>query len=213
MVEKKDQPDLDAAYALETPEDNVRLYADWADTYDSGFAVQMDYILPQQVAGVFARSYVGKGPVLDVGAGTGLVAEALRPGLVIDALDISAEMLAVARGKGLYRDCIEGDLTVGLDLAAGSYDAVISSGTFTHGHLGPDAIDPLLEVAAPGALFVLSVNDAHYEAQGFAAKVAALGGRITGVRHEIVDIYGAGADPAHAQDKARVLVFRVRPAD
>jgi len=209
MAEKKDGPDLDAAYALETPEDNVRLYADWADTYDSGFAVQMDYILPQQVAGVFARRYAGKGPVLDVGAGTGLVAEALGPGWVIDALDISAEMLAVAREKRLYRDCIEGDLTAGLDLLGGAYDAVISSGTFTHGHLGPDAIDPLLAVAAPGALFVLSVNDAHYEGQGFAAKMAALGGRITGLRHEIVDIYGAGADPAHAQDKARVLVFRV----
>ena len=27
---------LEAAYDLETPEDNIKLYADWADTYDTG---------------------------------------------------------------------------------------------------------------------------------------------------------------------------------
>ena len=28
---------LEAAYDLETPEDNIKLYAAWADTYDTGY--------------------------------------------------------------------------------------------------------------------------------------------------------------------------------
>lgn len=210
MSSDQDDPNLDAAYALETPADNVRLYANWADTYDSGFAVEMDYILPAQVAQILRRVYVGSGPVLDVGAGTGLLAEAVGSGLVMDALDISAEMLGVARQKGLYRDCIVGDLTAGVALPSGRYDAVVSSGTFTHGHLGPDALESVLALGKPGAVLVLSVNEAHYEGQGFAAKMEALTPMIEGLAFEVVDIYGPGADPAHAADQARVLVFRVR---
>jgi len=210
MSAETTDPDLEAAYALETPEDNIRLYADWAQTYDSGFAVEMDYILPAQVARILRTAYRGTGPVLDVGAGTGLLAEALGPGLIVDALDISSEMLDIARGKGLYRACFVGDLTVGVDVPEGGYDAVVSSGTFTHGHLGPEAIEGVLALANAGAVCVLSVNEAHYEAQGFAAKMAALAPRIRGLTAEVVAIYGAGADPAHAGDRARVLVFSLK---
>ncbi|MGJ8555851.1 MAG: methyltransferase, partial [Sulfitobacter geojensis] len=66
-------PDLDAAYALETPADNQRLYADWAESYDHGFAKDMDYRLPQIVADLLVDLFDGQGVVLDVGAGTGLV--------------------------------------------------------------------------------------------------------------------------------------------
>ena len=43
---------LEAAYDLETPEDNIKLYAAWADTYDTGYRASMDYILhrtPSQI--------------------------------------------------------------------------------------------------------------------------------------------------------------------
>ena len=97
------EPDLNAAYALETPEDNRRLYAQWATTYDQTFAERMEYRLPRIVALVLAEVFVGPGPVLDVGAGTGLVAQnmLMRSMFEIDALDISADMLAVAMAKGL----------------------------------------------------------------------------------------------------------------
>ena len=208
----EEEPNLDAAYALETPEDNRRLYADWAQTYDTGFAANMDYRLPQMVALVLAEVFDGPGPILDVGAGTGLVAEhfPLRAMFEMDALDISPEMLAVAGAKGLYRNTIAADVTVPLDMPDGAYGAVVSSGTFTHGHVGPDALDVLLRVARPGAVFVLSINAAHFEARGFAAKFDALAEQISGLEHRIVDIYGAGADEAHRDDKAHIAVFTKR---
>lgn len=62
-------PDLDAAYALETPEDNRKLYAAWAQSYDAGFAEDMDYRLPALVADVMVEVVGSRSPVLDVGAG------------------------------------------------------------------------------------------------------------------------------------------------
>ena len=73
----QDDPDLEAAYALQTPDDNRRLYAEWATTYDDEFAVDMDYMLPLHVAEAFA-SVGGQGPVIDLGAGTGLLGAALK---------------------------------------------------------------------------------------------------------------------------------------
>lgn len=205
----KAKPTLTAAYALKTPQDNLRLYADWAGTYDQSFAQSMDYQLPAHVAHLFA-DLGGEGPVLDVGAGTGLLAEALRArsSAVIDALDLSADMLAVAGGKGLYRKLIEADLTKALPILPDSYGGVVSSGTFTHGHVGPDALDKLIAVARPGALFVLSVNAEHFEARGFAAKFEALADKITDYDIRTVSIYGAKAEAAHTNAKGHLAVFR-----
>lgn len=207
-----EKPSLDAAYALETPDDNRRLYADWATTYDSGFAEDMDYRLPQMVALVLAEVFKGPGPILDVGAGTGLVAQhfPMKGVFDMDALDISPDMLAVAADKGFYRDTIEGDLTAILDIADQTYGAIVSSGTFTHGHVGPEALDELLRIARRDAVFVLSINAEHFEARGFSRKFARLEPLIKNVEHRIVDIYGAAADPAHRNDKAHIAVFSKR---
>ena len=206
------KPDLLAAYAVQTPEENRKLYADWAETYDDGFAQQNDYRLPQMVALILAEQFDGTGPVLDVGAGTGLVAQSIpdRAGLEIDALDISAQMLAVAARKGLYRHTIEADLNAPLEIPDATYAAVVSSGTFTHGHVGPEALDALLRIARPGALFVLAVNAAHFEARGFAAKFESLAGDLDGLEFRRVPIYGAGAAADHRDDHATIAVFRRR---
>lgn len=203
------EPSLDAAYALETPEDNRVLYADWAKSYDSSFASAMDYQLPAHVARFFGISGA-QGPVLDVGAGTGLVAQHIRAGspVEIDALDLSAQMLAVAAGKGIYRRTIEADLTQALPIAPGTYGAVVCSGTFTHGHVGPEVLDGLVEVARPGAIFVLSVNAEHFEARGFEAKFAALAGVIKDFRIETVPIYGPGAPEERRADQGHIALFR-----
>ena len=84
---------------------------------------------------------------------------------------------------------------------------MVSAGTFTHGHVGPDALDELLRVARKGAVFVLSINAAHFEARGFAAKFAALEPVIDRVEHRVVNIYGPGAEAAHQDDQAHIAVF------
>ncbi len=205
-------PDVSGAYALSSPEDCLKLYADWAASYDADFAEGMGYVLPAQVASAYLGAG-GAGPVLDVGAGTGLLAAALR-GLGfqgrIDGVDLSPEMLEKARAKGCYGALVAADITRPLALPA-SYRGVVSSGTFTHGHVGPEGLPALLAVAEAGALFALSVNAGVWEAKGFPAALAALGDRIRDVALTEAPIYDARAaarDPGHAADRALILTFR-----
>jgi predicted TPR repeat methyltransferase len=202
-------PELGSAYDLNSDDDTRQLYADWAESYDDGFAVDMDYASPRLVADHFARAG-GTGPVLDFGCGTGLAGDCLAALGVgpVDGIDITPEMLAVAGRKGIYRALIEGNILDGFDLPAGRYAGVISAGTFTHGHVGPEAIDALLRLAAPGALFALSINAKHYESLGFAAKFSALDGAITGLELPDVPLFGPGANGDHKDDRGYIALFR-----
>ncbi len=206
------KPFLNTAYALKTTEDSIALYRDWAKTYDKDFAEAYDYRNPELIAAIFADRADDDMPVLDVGAGTGLVGQALAShGLgPIDALDITPEMLDVAMGKGCYRAAIHGDLTKRLGIEDATYGGVICVGTFTHGHVGPEAIDELIRVARPGALFTLGVNAELYESAGFAAKFAEVAGQIRDF--EIVEHcgYGPNASPERQAARTDVAVFRKR---
>ena len=55
------------AYAVQTPDDNRRLYARWADTYDAGFSGAHGYELPDAVAAVYCAAGGAGDAVLDVG--------------------------------------------------------------------------------------------------------------------------------------------------
>lgn len=199
---------LDDAYSLNGPEDCARLYAQWAASYDGGFAADMDYRLPAHVAAAFL-SHGGTGPVLDVGAGTGLLAAHLRQmgaAFAIDGVDLSPEMLELARAKGLYRAMWQADVTQALPMT-GPYGGIVSSGTFTHGHVGPDAIGRLEQVAAPGALFAISINVGVFRSQGFDTALARRGD-VTLLEVEIYGEAAARADPAHAADRGLIAIWR-----
>ncbi|MEL6570113.1 MAG: methyltransferase domain-containing protein [Pseudomonadota bacterium] len=204
-----DNPSLDAAYALKGKDAVRDLYETWAETYDSGFADDQGYQLPKEVAVAYAEAG-GTGPVLDVGAGTGLGApELIAKGIdVIDGVDLSPEMLAVAAKKGLYRNLIEADITKPLP-GNPNYAGIVSAGTFTLGHVGVDGLKALVDGAAPRTLFVISVNAKHYESAGFAAYLAASADHTTDLTFKEVKIYNERADPAHQDDVARLLIFRI----
>lgn len=213
--------DVDDAYALETPEDSVRLYGEWAKTYDTRFVVRSGYIVHLKVAEqmIQKRSFI-KGTVLDVGCGTGVVGVELREGGIasIDGVDISEPMLIEAGekkttdGLPVYRNLIAADLTKKLDIADDQYGGVISAGTFTHGHLGPDSFDELWRVAAPGAHCAIGVRTTHFELMDFAGKLSidVKNGIITQPQLVTVDMYSTEVgDPAHANDKAHIIVCQV----
>ncbi len=202
------EDELNAAYALKTPEDSKRLYAAWAASYDSGFARELDYRLPENVAAILA-AHGPEGPILDIGAGTGLVGVALSAlGLgPVDGTDISAEMLDVAAQKAVYQRLFLGDMTGRLPVQDGAYNAVVSSGTFTTGHVGPEALDEVLRVAAQGGLIAISISATHWQAAGFRAKFDSLAKQIHDFTLVPVQIYGDGAKHEHAVDKGYVALF------
>lgn len=202
-------PNLDGAYDLKSPDDNRRLYAEWAQSYDRTFADAHGFIVPHVTAAAFAAAG-GRGPVLDIGAGTGLAGAALAKLDIspIDAFDLSGEMLEVARGKAIYRNLIIGDiLQQNEQIADNTYDGIISSGTFTMGHVGPEAFTEILRIAAHGALVTIAINEQHFEQANFAAAFEDLRGQIKGLNLVQSRIYAEGSTGEHANDKALIAQF------
>jgi SAM-dependent methyltransferase len=205
---------LKGALGLTGPEACLAYYRDWAASYDQGFASEMQYLLPAHVAAAFMGTGA-RGPVLDVGAGTGLLAEGLRSmGFAdpIEAVDFSAEMLARAAGKGLYAGLHQADITRPLTLPQ-HFSGIVSSGTFTAGHVGPEALPNLLALALSGAQFALSINRRVWAAAGFdrALDDLASAGHIAALQLIEVEVYGAAAariDAEHASDRALIALFR-----
>lgn len=200
--------DLDNAYEIDGPEEARKLYGEWAQTYDDSFGAGWGYIAPREIAAIYRGAMTDNEPLLDIGAGTGLVAEHLSD-LTVDAVDITEEMLAVARGKGIYRDLIVADLTRPLDLPDAAYGGVICCGTFTHGHVGPECLPELLRITRPGALFVCGTIAPVLDGLGFGSALAGLvaAGRITPVQFHDIPIY-EGADHPHAADRGLVMQFQ-----
>lgn len=93
------------------------------------------------------------------------------------------------------------------------YAGLVSSGTFTAGHVGPQALPVLLALALPSAQFALSINRRVWAAAGFDTALQALlaKGRIRDLQTIEVQVYGQAAadiDPAHAADLAEVVFLR-----
>jgi len=209
---------LNEAYSVKTPDDNRRLYAQWASTYESSFVDAKQYRYPKAIAEVFNNV---AGPVqrtLDIGTGTGLTGmylSRLRPTVVIDGMDISPEMLAQAAlkkrsdGSDVYRALYERDLTVTVFNENAPYEALFSSGTFTHGHLGPECLRNLLPLLAHNGWLVVGVNNEHFQATGFDIELDSLVSLGAIERPEIarIDVYEPGSE--HFGDQARVIITRV----
>ncbi len=202
---------LERAYALGSLDEVKALYRDWAATYDQDFAASGGFRMPGLVADAYV-AMAGRSPVLDVGCGTGLVADCLPGGFDIHGVDISAEMLRVARAKERYIALFELDLTQGLPFKDGVYNGLVSSGTFTHGHVGPEILVELFRCLAPGASCAIGTNATYMEATGFreVLDVHVAAGRIAdlAMREERIYARPEGAPEGHGDDMGFVVTFR-----
>lgn len=135
-------------------------YGQWVGSYEQTVEDAMDLE-------VLARLAVpGWGSVeraADLGCGTGRTGAWLRAQGVgaVDGVDLTPEMLAVARGKGAHDRLIEGDLAA-TGLPGEAYDLVISSLVDEHlADLAP-LYREAFRLAGPGALFVLVGLHPHF---------------------------------------------------
>lgn len=153
------------------------LYRLWAKTYDDMLVAMLGYQAPEFVARALVP-FLGDDDlhVLDVGCGTGLTAEALlaHRKAVVDGIDFSPEMIERARGKGIYGEFFCADVTRPLPIPPGTYDAAVSSGLFTHGHVGAEAIPHVLKTLKIGGLFGFSVYSKVWDRGGFSRMLARL---------------------------------------
>ncbi len=162
---------LEQVFSARDDAELERAYAAWSSQYDAETAAA-GYALPFLIGGWLAR-YVpsGAGPLLDAGCGTGLSAPYLAAlGYPqIDGLDMSAEMLALARGRGVYRELKQAVLGQALPWPDDHFAAIFSTGVFTEGHAPASAMHELVRIARPGGHAVLTVRDMVLDAKGFRA--------------------------------------------
>jgi predicted TPR repeat methyltransferase len=166
---------LGAVYGATGPEDVAQVYDRWAETYDAEMGIA-GYRHPSICLALLARHLpAGVAPLLDAGAGTGLIGEWL--GILgyrhVEALDLSAGMLAVAAAKGVYAGLHQVDLGGPLPFETGQFAGIVSAGVFTTGHVGAEALPELIRVCKPGGVIVMTVKTTLWD-DGFAAAIAGL---------------------------------------
>ena len=144
--------------AMTAEDDAHEVYEEWAPTYESDLVKGYGYTAHRIAAEAMAAACPDRAAtILDIGCGTGLVAEELaaRGFAAIDGLDASARMLHEARVKGIYRSLIEGDVRARGTIEPGKYDAVIAVGVFGAGHLGPEDLECFARPVRAGGPIVL----------------------------------------------------------
>jgi len=175
MTNSKHDGHLGAVYDAKQPAEIASHYDSWADSYDADMAVA-GYRHPAICLALLSRYLpCGAEPLLDAGAGTGLVGEWL--GIMgyphVEALDISEGMLAVAREKQIYSELHNLALGGPLPFSDNAFAGIISAGVFTTGHVGAHGVDELIRICQPGGVIVLTVKETLWS-EAFAAHVSDL---------------------------------------
>ena len=167
--------DLHRLYDATSPDELRDEYDRIAASYDTWLVDDMGYRSPSGVVAVARRLLPSDARILDAGAGTGLLgSELAQAGFTnLEGLDLSREMLAQARGKGVYRDLREGVLGTPLEYASGTFDGVVSAGVLTTGHAPAACLDELVRVTRPGGHVIFTLRSDRMP-PGYADKMAEL---------------------------------------
>lgn len=175
--------DIREAYSCQSIDELKQFYDSSAANYDS-YVSDNGYVLPRKVALKASLSLTGAPrSVLDVGCGTGLLGpemRSLKPSWELTGVDISSEMLKIAEhradrnGKKYYKTVMMADMARRHSFLQGSFDVLISTGTFTPNHLGPEHLVSMLDYLKPHGCVFISVNLEHFKDTKFDEKLDTL---------------------------------------
>lgn len=163
---------IDAALHLDGDPKKVRaFYEDWARNYNLD-TTSSDYTGPVIAAKLLQQNLPDPASLLlDAGCGTGMVGVELQAlGYSrIDGFDLSESMTELAAASGAYRDLLGGiDMLRASDSYADeTYDAILSVGVFTLGHVPPEALLVLLQLARSQGLVLVSTRTHYYDQTNF----------------------------------------------
>jgi predicted TPR repeat methyltransferase len=128
-----------------------QVFDDMADSFDTHLLTHLDYRAPTLLHEALAAARPPPSAtfdILDAGCGTGLCASLLRPyARYLAGVDLSAGMLAKAKGRNAYDELIQAELTDFLYQKSHAFDIISSADTLCY--FG--ALEPIFKAAA-GAL-------------------------------------------------------------
>ena len=161
-------------YSSKSIEELRQRYDQWASAYERDLEKDFGWSGPRLAASVVAKHVPAGARILDAGAGTGLVGKALKEEgyRSIVAMDLSSGMLDEARKTGAYERFDQMVMGEPLAYETDSFDAAVSVGVFTVGHVPAKGLDELVRVVRPGGHIVYSLRPDVYRANGFQGKHA-----------------------------------------
>lgn len=166
------------AYGLtDDNKSHVEFYQKWAADYDHEMLDKLGYTSPSAIASLLVEHLPEKSSrIIDIGCGTGLTCGLLhKQGYSnLEGIDLSPDMLQVASNRNIYQSLFIGDLNLQLDIDSNSYDAAVSSGTFTHGHVGPEPLDEIVRILKPSGILAITIHRDLWQSHGFEAKLKSL---------------------------------------
>lgn len=158
MTEKKDvlQPSL---WTPRPVEETIAVYADWADNYEIE-VVARGYRTPDRLAKALTNFTTTDVDVLDFGCGTGIGGAALRRAgfTSVDGTDVTAEMLAKADARGIYRKTWHSSPT-DMGFSKGAYPVIAAIGVISLGAAPANTLPPLVAQLEKDGLLAMSFND------------------------------------------------------
>ena len=156
--------------ASQNDQELLDVYKKWASIYDKDNDDLLGTVSQPNSVQIFHKHITDKNQkIIDVGCGTGLVGLELKKlGYThFDGIDISKEMIDIAKDNRGYRSLFIGNLNESLSLESNSYDAALCVGVFTHGHVGPSRLKELTRIIKSQGLVCFTVNEDVYESYGF----------------------------------------------
>ena len=161
-------------YKLKTTEEIMKYYDEWGtnNKYDKDM-IEWDYTGPKETVNTFKKYAKNKEmKIYDAGCGTGLVGVELKKNgyTNFDGVDLSQKLLDLVP-NGLYKNLSKADLNKPLNINDNKYDAILCVGTFTFGHVKPQALDEFIRIIKNKGLICFTINEGIYEEYGFDKKI------------------------------------------
>tara|TARA_B100001996_G_scaffold308353_1_gene249841 strand:- start:296 stop:925 length:630 start_codon:yes stop_codon:yes gene_type:complete len=173
-MSQKDVGNKIPIYKLKTTDEVMRYYDEWGikNKYDQDM-VEWNYTGPKECVEVFKKYAKNKNiKIFDAGCGTGLVGLELKKFGYnhYDGADLSKKLLDLVP-KNLYKKLLKADLNNKIQSEDSSYDAVMCVGTFTFGHVKPNALEEFIRITKNNGLICFTINEGIYEEYGFDKKI------------------------------------------
>ncbi len=161
-------------YKLKTTSEVMKYYDEWGDKdkYNKDM-VDWNYTGPKETVEIFNKYQKNKNILIfDAGCGTGLVGIELKKyGFEnFHGADLSKTLLETIP-ENLYQKLEKVDLNQKIRSDDNYYDAVMCVGTFTFGHVKPNALDEFVRITKSGGLICFTINEGIHEEYGFDKKI------------------------------------------
>lgn len=137
-----------------------KLFDNFAETYEQTLK-NINYALPQELENIIGHP---EGTILELGCGTGLIAEKLKtPQNTFIGIDISEKMIEKAKAKHIYKELITADILPWLQKNPPKVDLIIAADVFCYFA----DLEDIIKFCAPNKLCfsVEKTNNYPYEKQ------------------------------------------------